>query len=61
MKRIIIITLTVLFFLACKKKKNEVGNTPPTIELINTSPLEVVQFDSVVTIQIKYIDPEGDV
>jgi hypothetical protein len=49
-------TILLLFF-SCKKKEE---NTPPFIQFISISPINVTQFVDPVTIKIHYEDSEGD-
>ena len=50
------LTLIVLFF-SCKKKEE---NTPPFIQFLSISPINITQFVDPVTIKVHYEDTEGD-
>jgi len=47
----------IILFLSCKKKEE---NTPPFIQFLSISPINVTQFVDPVTIKIHYEDTEGD-
>lgn len=50
--------LTMLLLAACKKEDSV--DSVPEIELLDVTPLEVVQFEENVSITIKYTDGDGD-
>jgi len=58
MRVLFFILIVTLVFSSCKKE--DTVSSEPEIELLNVSPLEVVQFDTVITVKIKYRDGNGD-
>jgi len=58
MKQVFYILIIAVLIAACKKE--DAVSSEPEIELLNVSPLEMVQFEENVTIRIKYTDGNGD-
>ncbi len=58
MKQVFYILIFAFVIAACKKE--DTVSNEPEIELLNVTPLEMVQFEENVTIRIKYRDGNGD-
>lgn len=57
---VLCILLSVGLFGCKKKKKDEVGNDPPSIELVSVSPMVAKEYKDSIIIVIKYTDVNGD-